>query len=79
LQKAQTHTSSHKERTCAQTLKSYKDLQSVHESWNNSSKHKNIRHQKIFCAVFTDSLLAHTFEHEVRAHISFWHRRSVNR
>ena len=38
LHKARTHTSSHKEGTCAQTLKSYKDLQSVHESWNDSSK-----------------------------------------
>jgi hypothetical protein len=41
--KARAHTPSHKQQgTCAQALKSFEGLRSVHESWDNSSKQKKI-------------------------------------
>ena len=47
------------EGACAQTLESYEDLQRVHKSRNNSSKHKkNFLHS-------VHGLLVRTFEHEV--------------
>jgi hypothetical protein len=49
--KARAHTPSHmQEGTCAQALKSFEDLHSVHESRDNSSKHKNVCRCKPFTA-----------------------------
>jgi hypothetical protein len=58
-----------------QALKSYEDLQSVHELWNNSSKHKKMSHWKTFCAVFTDSWPAHSSMKTRRVSVS--RRKSV--
>ncbi len=53
------------EGACAQTLESCDDLQRVHKSWNNSSKHKNT-----FCAVFMGSWPAHSSMKSRRGSVS---------